>query len=76
MNYFKQLAFGHALIHGRRTIEPPDIAFIGDVAISSTPGHLRKIMGVTTVPSVDTAMATRLCEVTSPTAKTTSPNSS
>lgn len=70
VNYFKQLAFGHALIHGRRTIEPPDIAFIGDVAISSTPGHLRKIIrALRTVPSVDTAMATRLCEVTSPTAR-------
>jgi hypothetical protein len=70
VNYFKQLAFGHALIHGRRTIESPDIAFIGDVAISSTPGHLRKIIrALRTVNSVDTAMATRLCEVTSPTAR-------
>jgi hypothetical protein len=70
VNYFKQLAFGHALIHGRRIIDASDIGFVGDVAISSTPGHLRKIIrALRTVESVDTAMATRLCEVTAPTAR-------
>ncbi len=70
VNYFKQLAFGHALIHGRRVIDPSDIGFIGDVALSSTPGHLRKVIrALRTVAAVDTAMAICLCEVTSPTAR-------
>jgi hypothetical protein len=69
-NYFKQLAFGHALIHGRKVIDESDLAFVGDVALSSTPGHLRSIIrALRTQPVVDSALAGTLCGVSRPTAR-------
>jgi hypothetical protein len=70
VNYFKQLLFGHALIHSRMEVERTDIDFIGEVAISSTPGHLRPIIrALRTTPAVDTPLAARLCDVSRPTAR-------
>jgi hypothetical protein len=69
VNYFKQLAFGHALIHGRQEVDDTDIAFIGEVALSSTPGHLRNIIRALRTMPVDTALATKLCQVSRPTAR-------
>jgi hypothetical protein len=70
VNYFEQLLFGHALIHGRKEINSSDIDFISEVALSSPPGHLRRIIrALRTMPVVDTALATKLCEVSRPTAR-------
>jgi hypothetical protein len=69
-NYFKQLAFGDALIHDRMVITASDLDFISEVAISSTPGHLRNIIrALRTWDAVDTALAAELCGVSCPTAR-------
>jgi hypothetical protein len=66
----QQLVLGHALIHGRQIIDNSDIDFIAEIAISSTPGHIRSIIrALRTTPAVDTATAMRLCGVSRPTAR-------
>ncbi|MGA2857323.1 MAG: hypothetical protein ABSE40_10660 [Candidatus Sulfotelmatobacter sp.] len=44
INYFKDLARGHALIHNRKQVNQVDLELIAHVAISSIPGHLRPIV--------------------------------
>ena len=68
--YFKQLLYGHALMHDRRVIDESDIDLVAEVAISSTPGHLRKIIrALRTMPTVDAALTEKLCGVSRPTAR-------
>jgi DeoR-like helix-turn-helix domain len=70
VNYFKDLARGHALIHGRMEIDKPDIALIGEVAISSIPGHLRPILRLLrSSETLDTPQVATLCKVSAPTAR-------
>ena len=44
INYFKELARGHALIHERSQVDESDLALVGHTAISSIPGYLRPII--------------------------------
>lgn len=44
INYFKELAQAHALIHGRYEVTDDDIALVDHVAESSIPYHLRFIL--------------------------------
>jgi hypothetical protein len=70
VDYFKELARGHALIHGRTTSDQSDLDLVGRVAISSIPGHLRPIVrGLMARGCVDTPAVTALCRVTYPTAR-------
>ena len=70
VNYFKDLARGHALIHGRNEVNVADISLVGHVAISSIPGHLRSIIRELRMrKSVDTNTVENLCRVTAPTAR-------
>lgn len=60
----------HALIHGRSEVTDDDIEFIGEIALSSLPGHLRPIVrelrGAGTATSPGSA---KLCRVSRPTAR-------
>jgi len=44
VNYFKELARTHALIHERTQVEPSDLEVVANVALSSIPIHLRPIV--------------------------------
>ena len=44
VNYFKELARGHALIHGRNVADSADLDLVAEVAVSSIPIHLRPII--------------------------------
>lgn len=68
--YFKDLAMGHALIQGRMEVTDADIAFVGEVALSSLPGHLRPIVReLHTSGIADSPTCARLCQVSRPTAR-------
>jgi hypothetical protein len=70
VNYFMDLARGHALVHGRNIINPSDVKLVGHIAVSSIPGHLRPIIrALTSRMRIDTNFATILCEVSAPTAR-------
>jgi hypothetical protein len=70
INYLKELARGHALIHGRNEIDASDLSLVGHVAISSIPGHLRPIVQhLRATRQLDTTTAAALCRVTAPTAR-------
>lgn len=70
VDYFKVLARGHALLHGRTEIASDDLELVGQVALSSIPGHLRPIIRkLREVYSVNTGAVESLCRVTSPTAR-------
>jgi len=70
INYFKELARGHALIHEHREVTDADLKLIANIAISSIPGHLRPIIReLRTTASVDTTTVEKLCRVTAPTAR-------
>lgn len=70
IGYFKELARGHALIHGRSEVVGADIELVAHTAISSVPGHfrpiLRALMENETVTSTETK---KLCNVSAPTAR-------
>jgi hypothetical protein len=68
INYFKDLARGHALIHGRDVIDASDIDLIGHIAISSIPGHLRPLLRyLRSHEYVDTNAGADLCRVSTKT---------
>jgi len=70
VNALKELARGHALIHGRGEVTEEDLALVRTVALSSTPSHVRPILrelGVT--GQVDSVAVARLCGVSRPTAR-------
>jgi len=70
IDYFKELARGHALINERTKVDGPDLELIEHIAISSVPGHLRPIVRqLRRSPSVDSAFAQALCNVSRPTAR-------
>lgn len=70
VEYFKQLALGHALIQGRGYIDRSDLRLVGHVAISSIPGHVRPLVRtLRTAEQVDSITAAALCRVTPPTAR-------
>lgn len=70
VTYFKDLAYGNALINGRSRVDRSDLDLIGEIAISSIPGHLRPIIREMRLgEAVQTNCVARLCRVTAPTAR-------
>lgn len=70
IGYLKELARGHAIIYRRDHITDADIEFVGKVAVSSIPGHLRPIIrALMSNPRVYTPTAVGICRVTGPTAR-------
>lgn len=68
INYFKELAIGHALIHGRMEVDASDLELVAHVAISSVPGHLRKVIKQLRVKdSLTSTLGEKLCAVSRPT---------
>jgi hypothetical protein len=68
INYFKELAIGHALIHDRKEITQPDLDLVAHVAISSVPGHLRPIVKeLRRADSIDCNRGERICARSRPT---------
>ena len=64
VNYLKDLARGHALLHDRDRIEQSDIDLVGHVAISSIPGHLRPLIRYLRANEfVETVQAAEMCKV-------------
>jgi hypothetical protein len=70
VTYFKDIACGNALVNGRSKVNRSDIDLIGEVAISSIPGHLRPIIReLRRTDVVETDRVVKLCRVTAPTAR-------
>jgi hypothetical protein len=70
INYFKELARGHALIDGRRQVTVADVELVAHVALSSVPGHLRVILrALRKSNSVTSTECEKLCGVSRPTAR-------
>jgi hypothetical protein len=71
INYLKELARGHALVHGRVEVNEGDIALVADVAVSSIPGHLRPIVRElrSAMGRVTSKRCEEVCRVSRPTAR-------
>jgi hypothetical protein len=70
IDYFKELARGHALIDDRTEIDESDIALITHVAISSIPGHIRPLLKeLREADRVTSLEAEKLCGASRPTAR-------
>jgi hypothetical protein len=68
INYFKEIAMGHALINGRRVINELDLELVTHVAISSVPGHLRNVIKQLRInDSLTSTLGEQLCAVSRPT---------
>jgi hypothetical protein len=68
INYFKELAMGHALIQGRMEIEESDLELVAHVALSSVPGHLRNVVKqLRTNDKLTSTLGEKLCAVSRPT---------
>jgi hypothetical protein len=68
INYFKELAMGHALIHGRRKINESDLELVAHVALSSVPGHLRNVVKQLRIHNkLESPLGEKLCAVSRPT---------
>jgi hypothetical protein len=70
VDYFKELARGHAMIHERTEVNAEDIALVEHIAISSMPAHLRPIVrALQRSGKISSAECERICRVTRPTAR-------
>jgi hypothetical protein len=70
VDYFKELARGHALIDGRTEIDESDIGLLTHIAISSISGHLRPIIKhLREYEEVTSTECEALCRVSRPTAR-------
>jgi hypothetical protein len=70
VDYFKEIARGRALVHGRATVDGEDLELVGHIAISSVPGHLRPIVHeLRKAECVDTGRCMALCGVSDTTAR-------
>ena len=70
VNYFKELAIGHAVICGRNAVDDSDLELVAHVALSSIPGHLRPLIReLRRADRIDSTTAAKLCGVTPPTAR-------
>jgi hypothetical protein len=68
INYFKELAMGHALINGRSEINESDLELVAHVALSSVPGHLRNVVKQLRVQDkLTSTLGEKLCAVSRPT---------
>ena len=69
VNYFKDLALGHALISGRSEVNEIDLQLVEHVAISSVPGHIRPVVRQLRTADVTSGDCESLCRVSRPTAR-------
>lgn len=70
IDYFKELARGHALINDRLEVNDNDLEFVSHVAISSIPIHFRPIVRELRIAEcVDSTTCEKICDVTRPTAR-------
>lgn len=70
LDYFKELAIGHALVCNRVEVDGSDLDLVGHVAISSIPGHIRPVVKrLRDANSVSSTEAEQLCKVSRPTAR-------
>jgi hypothetical protein len=70
IDYFKELARGHALIEHRKEIDESDMALITHVATSSIPGHIRPLLKeLREADRVTSTECEKLCLVSRPTAR-------
>lgn len=70
IDYFKELARGHALIEHRKEIDESDLSLITHVAISSIPGHVRPLLKeLREADRVTSTECEKLCGVSRPTAR-------
>lgn len=70
IDYLKELARGHALIHDRMEVNSSDLELIAHVAISSIPIHFRSIIRELRMhESIDSALCEEVCSVSRPTAR-------
>jgi hypothetical protein len=70
LNYFKELARAHALIHGRTEVTAEDMDMVSVVAISSIPHHLRPIVRrLRRAGSITSTECASLCSVSRPTSR-------
>lgn len=70
IDYFKELACGHALVDSRGQLDESDIGLITHVAISSIPGHIRPLLKeLRKVDRVTSTECEKLCGVSRPTAR-------
>jgi len=68
VDYFKELAIGHALIHGRKEVNESDINLVGHVAISSAPIQLRSVIKLLrNADSLTSSEGAKLCKCSPPT---------
>jgi hypothetical protein len=68
VDYFKELAIGHALIHGRKEVDESDINLVAHVAISSVPVQLRSVIKLLrTTDSLTSSEGAKLCKCSPPT---------
>jgi hypothetical protein len=70
LNYFKEMARAHALIHERAEITAEDMEMVTNLAISCIPHHLRPILRrLRSVDSITSSECEKLCSVSRPTAR-------
>jgi hypothetical protein len=70
IDYFKELARGHTLIHDRKEVNSSDIEFVSHIAISSIPIQLRPIIRELRISEyVDSGRCEKICLVSRPTAR-------
>jgi hypothetical protein len=64
INYFKEIARSHALIHERVGVDDDDIKQVRHIAISSTPSHLRPLLWeLASKGELKTRRGVELCQV-------------
>jgi hypothetical protein len=64
INYFKELAMGHALINERTEVKEVDLELVMHVALSSVPGHLRNVIKqLRVINSLTSTLGEKLCGV-------------
>ena len=70
IEYFKELARGHALIDGRNEVNEEDLELIDHITISSMTGHLRPLVReLRHSEFVNTTRCRQICKVSAPTAR-------
>ena len=70
VNYLKEIARGHALIHDRTAVNEADLGLVAEVALSSLPGHLRPIVRLLRKQGfAETGECAKRCRVSPPTVR-------
>jgi hypothetical protein len=70
INYFKEIARGHALIHARTQVTDADLQLVSEVAVSSIPGYLRPLVReLRQSELIETSRCRELCRVSDTSAR-------